>query len=622
MRNLYYSYAAWTDNDGPRWFTVFSAGTTKPEWADSGYHADSLSDHPGDITTFPALMAFSATGDSAPAVAAYFAYRTGARQTFSGGASILYRRSNTDTTYQPNSAGLPDVAMGALGLMELLKPGTVAGLFAASLPASPILGSPPSSPTGLSASDGIYSNKITLTWSAGTNATGFTVWRNATNNTDTAARIGSATSAAYDDTTAIAGTIYYFWVKATNIAGASAFSGSDSGYIQAPPSPSAELAAPTGLSASDGTYTDKVAVSWAAVSNAGGYEVWRNSSNDSASATRLAAPTGTSYDDTSAASMPNITLYYWVKSTRDAQVSAFSLPDSGYRGNANVTYHPINDYDGDGISDLAIMDGVTGSWYIRSVSGSIIAWATQWGWPGALPVPGDYNGDGVNDLAVFDSNTGLWFVLAADGQTLIAWATAWGWPGAVPVPGDYDGDGKSDFAVFDRNTGSWFVLSADQATILAWAVGWGWPGAQPVPGDYDGDGISDLAVFDSITGYWFIRTVDDSLVTWATAWGWPGAEPVSGDYDGDGLADLAVFDQNTGYWYIQAVTGTLIAWSVQWGWPGAEPVSGDYNGDGISDLAVFDNNTGVWYIRSVAGTVIVWAVPWGWPGAVPVGAAR
>jgi hypothetical protein len=129
FQNLRASHAAWTDDNAPRFSTVFSAGTTKGEWG--GYHADSLTDHPGDVTTFPALMA-TASGmgvgaaqgpQSVEAVGAYQAYRMGARQAFTGGASILYRRSAVDPAYQPDSAGLPDVAIGGLGLAELLQPG-------------------------------------------------------------------------------------------------------------------------------------------------------------------------------------------------------------------------------------------------------------------------------------------------------------------------------------------------------------------------------------------------------------------------------------------------------------------------------------------------------------------
>ena len=128
LRNLLASFGAWTDDAGPALMTVFSAGSTKPEWG--GYNADSLSNHPGDVTTLPSLMAFAGTMGTAPAVGAYHAYRQGARQTFAGGASILYRRSRVDPSFSANDAGLPDVAIGALGLAELIRPGSIDAVLA------------------------------------------------------------------------------------------------------------------------------------------------------------------------------------------------------------------------------------------------------------------------------------------------------------------------------------------------------------------------------------------------------------------------------------------------------------------------------------------------------------
>ena len=139
VRAVRINHAAWTDDSGPYWNTVFSAGTTKTAFVACGYNADSLTNHPGDITTFTSLMALSA-GDGASggrrqeAAAAYNAFRRGTRQTFSSGASILYRRSNIDPGYLPNSAGLPDVALGALGLAELIQPGSVAAVLAGPYP--------------------------------------------------------------------------------------------------------------------------------------------------------------------------------------------------------------------------------------------------------------------------------------------------------------------------------------------------------------------------------------------------------------------------------------------------------------------------------------------------------
>jgi hypothetical protein len=132
--NLRLNNAAWTDDNGPKYNTVFSAGTTKGIWG--GYNADSLTNHPGDLSTFTSLLSFCAGGPKAEAdaAAAYHAYRNGARQTFKTGASILYRRSQVDQAYTPDSCGMPDVALGALGLAELISPGSVSQVLTGPYP--------------------------------------------------------------------------------------------------------------------------------------------------------------------------------------------------------------------------------------------------------------------------------------------------------------------------------------------------------------------------------------------------------------------------------------------------------------------------------------------------------
>ncbi|MEM9373247.1 MAG: GC-type dockerin domain-anchored protein [Planctomycetota bacterium] len=127
-RNLLASNGAWTDDNAPGFMTVFSAGTTRADWG--GYNADSLSDNPGDVTTFPSLLGFSSLGETAPSVGAYQAYRLGARQQFASGASILFRRSAEDPSFAPGDAGLSDVVIGALGIAELLSPGLTDAVLA------------------------------------------------------------------------------------------------------------------------------------------------------------------------------------------------------------------------------------------------------------------------------------------------------------------------------------------------------------------------------------------------------------------------------------------------------------------------------------------------------------
>ena len=104
--------------------------------------------------------------------------------------------------------------------------------------------------------------------------------------------------------------------------------------------PATSLAPPTNVAASDGAYTDRVRVTWTASPNATGYEVWRNTSNNSGTATKITASdlVGLSYDDTTATAGTNY--WYWVKGKNGAEASVFSAGDSGYR--ATVT-GPAND---------------------------------------------------------------------------------------------------------------------------------------------------------------------------------------------------------------------------------------------------------------------------------------
>jgi hypothetical protein len=94
--------------------------------------------------------------------------------------------------------------------------------------------------------------------------------------------------------------------------------------LAAPPSP------PTGVSASDGTFSDKVRISWSPSAGADDYKVFRNTTNSSAGAAELVSGHSASpYDDYSAA--PGLTYYYRVKACNSAGCSDYSAYDSGLR---------------------------------------------------------------------------------------------------------------------------------------------------------------------------------------------------------------------------------------------------------------------------------------------------
>ena len=183
----------------------------------------------------------------------------------------------------------------------------------------------PSAPTGVSATDGTYSDKVRVTWNPVSGAT-YEVWRGTSSSTSSASKLGDASSTTYDNTTATPGTTYYYWVKAKNSAGTSGFSSYNTGYRSGSP-PVTVPSAPTGVSATDGTYSDKVRVTWNPVSGAT-YEVWRGTSSSTSSASKLGDASSTTYDNTTAA--PGTTYYYWVKAKNSAGTSGFSSYNTGF----------------------------------------------------------------------------------------------------------------------------------------------------------------------------------------------------------------------------------------------------------------------------------------------------
>lgn len=96
--------------------------------------------------------------------------------------------------------------------------------------------------------------------------------------------------------------------------------------------------APTNVTASQGEYSGNIAVNWRWASNASHYKVYRNTVNNSGTATAISGwITSTWYEDQTA--MPSSTYYYWVKSAASsggADASGFSPVASGYTADPDI----------------------------------------------------------------------------------------------------------------------------------------------------------------------------------------------------------------------------------------------------------------------------------------------
>ena len=183
-------------------------------------------------------------------------------------------------------------------------------------------GSPPSIPTNVIATNGTYIDRVGITWNVVSGATYYEVYR-ASSSTGSKSKLASPTGTSHDDYSATVGTTYYYWVKACNTYGCSDYSSYNTGYRAGSPP-----GIPTNVIATNGTYIDRVGITWNPVSGATYYEVYRADSANGVR-TRLGNPSGTTFDDTT--TIANAIYYYWVKACNNHGCSDYSISDTGYR---------------------------------------------------------------------------------------------------------------------------------------------------------------------------------------------------------------------------------------------------------------------------------------------------
>jgi surface antigen len=225
------------------------------------------------------------------------------------------------------------------------------------------------------------------------------------------------------------------------------------------------------------------------------------------------------------------------------------------------------DFNGDGITDMAVFRPSTGTWHIRGVGDF------AYGQAGDIPAPADYNGDGKTDIAVYRPSHGGWHIRGVGDYP-------YGESTDIPVPGDYNGDGSADMAVFRPSTGIWHIRGVGD-------FAYGQAGDIPVPGYYNADNLLDIAVFRPSHGGWHLRGVGDF------PHGIESDIPVPADFTGDAVTDIAVYRPSDGGWRIRAYE------DYPHGISSDIPVPGQFNNDKKADAAIFRPADGGWRIRAV-----------------------
>jgi len=170
------------------------------------------------------------------------------------------------------------------------------------------------------------------------------------------------------------------------------------------------------------------------------------------------------------------------------------------------TSYPIvsADFNGDGIPDLAVP--LYGSNEIAILLGkgngtfASPIMASLPGFPVDITqvVGADFNGDGISDLAVIDSDNSVVDILLGNGDGTFAAETTNPPIAGIPshvATGDFNGDGKTDLAV-SENAGTVAILlgNGDGTFAASGSVNSGTSGPTIAVADFNGDGKLDIAV--------------------------------------------------------------------------------------------------------------------------------
>ncbi|MCZ7592720.1 MAG: hypothetical protein M5U15_11510 [Kiritimatiellae bacterium] len=131
------------------------------------------------------------------------------------------------------------------------------------------------------ASDGASELHITVTWNDVSGESSYEVWRNTSNDPGTATYLATkaANVTTHTDASATPGQRYYYWIKAANCAGDSAFGSGDYGYRK--------LSTVDNVIASYNAFTNRVEIEWSDVQGETGYGIYRYTSDNSGSASHI-----------------------------------------------------------------------------------------------------------------------------------------------------------------------------------------------------------------------------------------------------------------------------------------------------------------------------------------------
>lgn len=356
-----------------------------------------------------------------------------------------------------------------------------------------------SAPSGLVASDGTYTNKVRVTWNSAVGTEGYRIYRHTVNDAGTASLIGNAPGAGFNDTNAAPGTLYYYWVKATNAITSSGFSGVDTGYRM--------ISAPITLNASDGTFTNKVQLAWNSSEGASTYTLWRNASNYSASATNIGISATTNYNDSN--TVAGATYYYWVKASNAVCQSAFSLSNYGHKAIMGAPVSPTNTIASDGIYSNKVLV----SWSSAASATGYEVWrSTADDFSSAIKIStSDIAANIYEDATGIPGTTYYYWIKAKNTSSISGFGDPRdsGWRG-IPPP---DVVSATDGTFTDKVRVTWSTVLGATAYTVWRGTNSQSGGAVSIGGDVTTTNYDDATVENATLYYYWVKAKNASLTS-------------------------------------------------------------------------------------------------------------
>ena len=334
--------------------------------------------------------------------------------------------------------------------------------------------------------------------------------------------------------------------------------------------------------------------------------------------------------------------YSW-RSSIDGQLS--TLPSFGTTGltpGRHDIYFKVRTDLGTWSNEVAMKLDITLPPAPRQIAPTLIwdSGPTNWNWGASKIITGDYNGDGLSDLAVaygYETERIVkLFVFLGNATTGFdppkEWWTSepgtWDYSGTKLTSGDYNGDGLTDVGIFygfrQERAVATYVFPSDGTKFTGskiwWIVGpgnWDWDASKVTSGDFNGDSVDDIGVlygyFDNRDVRIFVFRSDrnrflDSSIWWHAGpgnWDWSGSKISAGDYNNDGLADFSVYygyltELNVRAFIFPSDSVKFLTSEIWWhagpgnrDWLASSPLSGDLDADNIDDLIIFTGYPGI-----------------------------